>query len=96
MCLAHYSDFHGSPVLDYLAVHPENKSEGIGTALLNHGIQYIEKLGIDIFALGCPAGFRVYHNAGFKVLDSIVQDATKFGGNDNCAFQFMEYEVKKG
>lgn len=40
-------------------------------------------------------GFKLYENAGFKVLESIVQDATRFGGNDYYAVRFMELEVNK-
>lgn len=32
---------------------------------------------------------------GFKVLDSIVQDATPYGGNDYFAVQYMEFEASK-
>lgn len=82
-------------VVDYLAVHPENQGKGVGTALLKHGIQKAEELGLDIFVLAFISGFKVYKNVGFKVLDSIVQDATRFGGNDNYAVELMEYVVNK-
>lgn len=27
-------------------------------------------------------------------METVVQDATKYGGNDNYAFQFLEYEIR--
>ncbi|KUI65965.1 hypothetical protein VM1G_02388 [Cytospora mali] len=80
-------------VIEYFAVHPENQGKGVGTALLKHGIEKAQELGIDIFVLAFVGGFRAYNNAGFITLDSLVQDATAYGGNDNYAVQFMEYRV---
>lgn len=80
-------------VIEFFAVHPDNQGKGVGTALLRHGIQKAEELGMDIFVLAFVGGFRAYKNTGFITLGSIVQDATAYGGNDHYAVQFMEYEV---
>ena len=82
-------------MLEFFAVHPENQQKGVGAALLKHGIQKAEEIGIDIFVLAFVGAFRVYKNMGFTLLDSLVQDATAYGGNDYYAVQCMEYEVGK-
>lgn len=84
-----------STVLDFFAVHPENQGKGVGTALLKHGIEKAREMNMDIFVLGMAGGFRIYKRMGFKLMETVVQDATRYGGNDNYAFQFLEYEIKK-
>lgn len=81
-------------MLDFFAVHPENQGQGVGSALLKHGIEKATEMNIDIFVLGMVGGWRVYKRMGFKLMETVVQDATRFGGNDNYAFQFLEYEIK--
>lgn len=76
-------------------MHPEHQGKGYGTVLVNHGIRKAKELGMDIFVLAFVGGFRLYDKAGFVELDSIVQDATSLGGNDNYACRFMEYTVKR-
>lgn len=82
-------------VLDYFAVHPEYQGKGAGLALLKHGIQKAEDLELDIFVMAFVGGFGIYKRMGFKILESLVQDATPFGGNDNYAVQFLEYAVSE-
>ncbi|KAJ0108764.1 hypothetical protein J7T55_011255 [Diaporthe amygdali] len=81
-------------ILDFFAVHPENQGKGVGTALLEHGIAKARELNIDIFVLGMVGGWRIYKRMGFKLMETVVQDATKYGGNENYAFQFLEYEIR--
>lgn len=61
--------------------------------LLGHVLRKAQELGIDVFLLAIVGGFPIYKSMGFTLLDSIVQDATAYGGNDNYAFRFMEYTV---
>lgn len=82
-------------VLDYFAVHPDNQGKGAGLALLKHGIQKAQELGLDIFVMAFVGGFGIYKRMDFRLLDSLVQDATPFGGNANYAVQFLELPVEK-
>lgn len=82
-------------VLDYLAVHPEEQGRGVGSALVRHGITKARELGIDIFVTAFVGGFGLYERLGFTLLDSIVQDATPYGGNDDYAVRFLEMETSK-
>lgn len=81
--------------LDYFAVHPDFQRRGIGTALIRHGIKKAQELSIDIFVMALEGGFKAYENTGFRLLESIVQDATRIGGSDRYPVQFMDFMVNK-
>lgn len=66
----------------------------MGTALLKYGIEKAREMNMDIFVLAMVGGFRIYKRMGFKLMETVVQDATPYGGNDNYAFQFLEYEIR--
>lgn len=51
-------------------------------------------MNMDIFVLAMAGGFRIYKRMGFKLMETVVQDATRYGGNDNYAFQFLEYDIR--
>ncbi|KAJ9132359.1 Acyl-CoA N-acyltransferase [Pleurostoma richardsiae] len=82
-------------VLDYLAVHPENKRKGIATALVEAGIAKARQLGLDILVTAFKQGFYVYRKLGFETLDQIIQDDSMYGGDGEYAVYFMEYAVSK-
>ena len=79
--------------MEYLAVHPENKSKGIASALVESGIRYAEKIGLPIFVLAFKAGRGVYARLGFKEVDCVIQDDTKYGGQGEYGVYFMVYDV---
>ncbi|KAE8372210.1 acyl-CoA N-acyltransferase [Aspergillus bertholletiae] len=79
--------------LDYLAVHPDNKGKGIGTALVASGIKYAEKARVPIFTMAFKAGRRVYARLGFREVDRVIQDDSKFGGPGEYGAYFMIYDV---
>uniref|UniRef100_L2FEH7 GNAT family n=1 Tax=Colletotrichum fructicola (strain Nara gc5) TaxID=1213859 RepID=L2FEH7_COLFN len=82
--------------LDYLAVHPENKGKGIATALVESGIRQAEKMGIDVFILAFQAGLNLYLRLGFKEVERVVQDDSKWGGKGEYTVYLLTYEVNKG
>ncbi|KAI3392442.1 hypothetical protein diail_5686 [Diaporthe ilicicola] len=81
-------------VLDFFAVYPDNQRKGVGTALLEYGIEKARELNLDIFVLGMVGGLGIYQRMGFKLMETVTQDATPFGGNDNYTFHFLEYEIR--
>ncbi|KAI8256023.1 hypothetical protein K4K53_007589 [Colletotrichum sp. SAR 10_77] len=81
--------------LDYLAVHPENKGKGIATALVESGIRQAEKMGIDVFILAFQAGLNLYLRLGFKEVERVVQDDSKWGGKGEYTVYLLTYEVNK-
>ncbi|KAK2735543.1 GNAT family [Colletotrichum kahawae] len=81
--------------LDYLAVHPENKGKGIATALVESGMRQAEKIGIDVFILAFQAGLGLYLRLGFKEVERVVQDDSKWGGKGEYTVYLLTYEVTK-
>lgn len=63
--------------------------------LVESGIREAEKLGLDIFVHAKQCGLNVYLRAGFKLLEQIIQDATKYGGDEEYAAYFLVKEVSK-
>ncbi|RFU35456.1 hypothetical protein B7463_g846, partial [Scytalidium lignicola] len=81
--------------LDYLAVHPDHRRQGIATILVESGIREAEKMGLPIFVLAMKAGYGVYKKLGFKLLDQIIQDDSMYGGKGEYGVYFLEKEVEK-
>ncbi|KAI0393154.1 acyl-CoA N-acyltransferase [Xylariaceae sp. FL0594] len=78
--------------LDYLAVHPENKGKGIGTALVAEGILQARNLGLPIFTMAYKAGLGIYKRLGFKEVDRVIQDTAPWGGVGEYGAYFMIYD----
>lgn len=81
--------------LDYLAVHPESKGKGIGTALVESGIKHAEKIGVSIFIMSFKAGRGIYARLGFKEVDQVIQDDSPYGGVGEYGAYFMVYDIPK-
>ncbi|MCJ1391101.1 hypothetical protein MMC18_003963 [Xylographa bjoerkii] len=82
-------------LLDHLAVLPDYRGQGIATMLVESGIREAEKIGLDVFVLGMKAGLGVYQRVGFKLLDKIIQDDSKYGGKGEHGAYFLVKEVEK-
>ncbi|KAI1126954.1 acyl-CoA N-acyltransferase [Nemania abortiva] len=82
--------------LDYLAVHPENKGKGIGTALVAEGISQSERMRLPIFAMAYKAGLGIYTRLGFKEVDRVIQDISQWGGVGVYGAYFMVYGTVDG
>ncbi|KAH8882255.1 hypothetical protein GQ53DRAFT_753743 [Thozetella sp. PMI_491] len=67
--------------IDYLAVHPDNKHQGIATALVQRVADVADELGFDVFVFAFAAGRPVYKKVGFKEVASNFEDLSlpKFG-----------------
>ncbi|KAI8960877.1 acyl-CoA N-acyltransferase [Daldinia sp. FL1419] len=81
--------------LDYLAVHPENKGRGIATALVESGIKHAEKIGVPLFTMSYKAGRGVYARLGFREVERVIQDDSKYGGKGEYGAYFMIYDVSR-
>jgi GNAT superfamily N-acetyltransferase len=60
---------YGSQVawIGMVLVHPDHRCRGIGRALLNHGIGWLQQHGVHCIKLDAtPAGKQVYEGMGFK------------------------------
>ena len=81
-------------VLDYLAVHPDHKGQGIATMLVESGIREAQKMGLEVFVLAFKAGLGVYYRAGFKLLDQLIQDTKPYGGTEEYVASIMLKELE--
>ncbi|CZR58595.1 uncharacterized protein PAC_08487 [Phialocephala subalpina] len=79
--------------LAYLAVHPENKGKGIGTALVESGIRHANKIRLPIFVMAFKAGRGVYTRLGFKEVNRNIEDDSQYGGAGEYGAYFMIYDL---
>jgi len=84
----------GTEELEYLAVHPSHKGQGIASMLVEHGAKEADKMGFDTFVLAFKAGRNVYKRAEFELLDSLIQDNSKYGGTSEYGAYFMAREAR--
>lgn len=78
--------------LDYLAVHPDNQRKGIGTALVQSGMEQAARLGLDIFIYAKSQGVDVYKRLGFRVERDFVLDDSMYGGTGEVYVALMIYQ----
>lgn len=76
-----------------MAVHPEHRNRGIATLLVQSGLDVARQARLDVFLHGFKAGLGVYKRAGFKVLDAIIQDDSRIGGNGEYSAYLMEWKA---
>lgn len=82
-------------VLDYLAVHPDHRRQGIASMLVESGCREAEKLGLDIFVHAMKDGLGVHLRAGFELVEQIIQDDSKYGGLGEYANYFLVWRSAK-
>jgi len=83
--------------LDYLAVHPDNQNQGIGSALSQVGMRQAEKLGLDIFVYSTKPAVRLYKKLGFRIEEEIILDDSMCeGGTGEHYTALMIYEQSPG
>ncbi|KAK1141715.1 hypothetical protein N8T08_008813 [Aspergillus melleus] len=70
----------GVAILQVLVIHPDYQNRGIGTQLLNHGLEEVEQLKLPAWLEASDEGVHVYMKCGFRdVQDDIVIDMKKYG-----------------
>ncbi|CAG8897191.1 unnamed protein product [Penicillium egyptiacum] len=78
-----------SLVLDLLATLPEYQGRGFGSAILKWGMEKADASQSRIFLEGTPEGVPVYLKHGWKILEEVVMDYTRFGGVGQESFFLM-------
>ncbi|KAH7041274.1 acyl-CoA N-acyltransferase [Microdochium trichocladiopsis] len=82
--------------LEFLAVHPEFKGQGIASRLVQRGTAKAREMNVRVFVMAFKAAVGLYQRAGFQMLDQIVQDDSKFGGPGDYAIYFLEWVPPAG
>lgn len=80
-------------MLDYLAVHPENQGKGIGSTLVESGLQQARKMGLPVFILAFKGALGVYRRLGFREVGRVISDMADYGGEGEYGMYFMVYDV---
>ncbi|RDW65748.1 GNAT family N-acetyltransferase [Aspergillus mulundensis] len=79
--------------LDYLAVHPSRKGQGIATALVRSGLAFADSIGVPVQTIAFHAARGIYDRLGFKEVDRVVQRLDPYGGQGEYTTYFMVREV---
>jgi GNAT superfamily N-acetyltransferase len=78
-------------VLGYIIVYPDYERQGVGSLLLESGVRAAEKMGLDIFVTSTKAGQRLYHKAGF----SLLNDTKSESSDDRENQAYFSWSVEK-
>ena len=84
-------------VLQTLATHPECQRKGVGTKLMQWGVQRADQEGLTTWIHASPASYRLYERAGFQEVGRSEYNLDDFatGGKDESktwgvyAFRYM-------
>lgn len=75
--------------LEYLAVHPDHRRQGVATLLVESGMTVADRLGVDIIVMAYKSAVGIYKRLGFETLEHLIQDDSKFGGEGEFGVYFM-------
>lgn len=67
-------------MLNQLAVHPSHQGRGIGSLLLNWGLEKADTEGLAVYLTASEAGKRMYDKRGFEVRRVVEWDRAEWGG----------------
>ncbi|EXF76159.1 acetyltransferase [Colletotrichum fioriniae PJ7] len=65
-------------VLQALATHPEYQGRGIGTKLIQHGLEEIDSQSLACWFHASPSSYRLYEKAGFQEVGKNEYDLAKW------------------
>ncbi|RAK95485.1 GNAT family N-acetyltransferase [Aspergillus ibericus CBS 121593] len=82
----------GDFVLELLATHPEAQGRGVGTALLNWGLERANKRNARVYLEATEDGYPLYWKYGWRDVEVIEIDFTRFGGEGRQQWTVMVRE----
>ncbi|KAB8239529.1 GNAT family N-acetyltransferase [Aspergillus alliaceus] len=82
----------GDMVLDLLATLPECQGQGVGTKLLQWGIQQADARNARIYLEATPDGLPLYQKYGWRKLEDLILDYAQYGGTGKAHFALMMRE----
>lgn len=83
-------------MLNQLATHPSHQGRGVGSLLLNWGLQKADEEGLVCYLNASEAGKRMYEKRGFEVRKVIEWDRGVWGGEGVDRYWCMVREPRKG
>lgn len=63
--------------------------------LVESGLREAERMGLDVFVVGMKAGLGVYKRTGFKLVDQVIVNDSKYGGKGEYGAYFLVKEAEK-
>ncbi|KUM59858.1 hypothetical protein ACN42_g7275 [Penicillium freii] len=78
--------------LDYLTTHPSFWRRGIGSMLVQSGLQIADQQGIKTYVMSEPAALKLYLNLGFQLVDTVSVDYSRYGGTEPVVEYFLVRE----
>ncbi|KAB8070954.1 acyl-CoA N-acyltransferase [Aspergillus leporis] len=76
-------------VLEYLAISPEQQGKGIGSQLLQWGIQKADALNARIYLEASVEGYPLYKKYGWRLLEEANLDFESLGGAGKATYLMM-------
>ncbi|KAL4994518.1 acyl-CoA N-acyltransferase [Aspergillus recurvatus] len=80
--------------LETLFTHPEYQGNGVGTALLQWGVDEADRLGLMAYLEATEEGRPLYDRFGFEAVKVVEFDAGAFGGVGKHQYTFMLRQPK--
>jgi hypothetical protein len=64
----------------------------VASDLVRSGLVQAEKLGLPVLVVAFDVSRGLYLRLGFREVEQVLQDATKFGGNKHYNSYFLVWE----
>ena len=79
--------------LEWLCTAPEYQRQGIGKALVQSGIRIAEAAGLPMEVMATPNGLKLYESLGFRRVETLTHDCSKWGYNEPHMNYFLVRDV---
>ncbi|KAJ5649716.1 uncharacterized protein N7484_003439 [Penicillium longicatenatum] len=78
--------------LDYLTTTPSYWRRGVGTMLVESGLQIADQYKLKTYVMSEPAALKLYLNLGFKLVETVSTDYSQYGGLEPMVHHFLVRE----
>ncbi|KAL8939341.1 MAG: hypothetical protein Q9216_003405 [Gyalolechia sp. 2 TL-2023] len=85
----HYTDDDATYFLHILIVSPEYQRRGLGTMLMREALAAADRDGAKAYVEASPKGLALYQRLGWRVVDTIKMDMTRYGGKGMAIEELM-------
>lgn len=83
-------------VLEFIATLPQHQGQGVGKALLRWGIERAEAEHRRIYLEATMEGLPVYEKSGWRALEQVDIDYTRWGGQGEQTLTLMVRDPRSG